>query len=624
MFVHGGTVAEVAAALNAAPTEFLIGCRKRFTTSQGRAPGESEQASWKKSWPELMRALLRAGLGELHLLLEYELPGSGQRVDALLLGLRRDGGVTAVVVELKQWTTIDSTSSVSTSVLRTHYTHPCRQAAGYVAYFDDWVDEPDLRLRTRAVAYLHNAGRDVVDTLRAAVVGKAGSGDVSLIGRDDIVSAADPVVLASLFAADDLRPPGEADLRRFLTAGHRPSGGLLSRLDDMLSSDPVFRLIGAQQRAYLHVLDTVREARGKDGKHVVVVSGGPGTGKTVIAARLVTDIGKSIGNGVFGCYLTPSGTLHQQLKRAAAIPAADGLFLHVDGFNRHAGKAVVPLVDEAQRLRHSARHLERMLARTKVCVLFLDERQIIRPEEGYTIEELQQEARRLGAEFTRVDLVSQFRCGGSQRYLTWLEQLLFGHTTATPWTPSEYDLAVAADPAALGEWVEQHTRHGRTARIAAGFCWPWTTPQRDGSLAEDVSITWTDPDGAEHTWSRPWNAAKEMQHHDNPVPRSQFWATDRGGHRQIGCIYTAQGLEYDYAAVVFGRDLVRRGDRWVAVPQENQDRSIPGDADPDRYLRWAVNTYWVLATRGTLGCRLYSVDEETQAFLTGLVHPASF
>lgn len=299
-----------------------------------------------------------------------------------------------------------------------------------MSYFGSWINEPDLRLVTCGVAYLHGAGRELVNRLRDAVANSAGSKDVVLFGRDDVADA-EPAALSRMFAADNLRPPEASQVSRFLTARHQPSGGLLARLNDTLAGNPAFRLVGGQQQAHLHVLEVVLKAQNERRKHLIIVSGGPGTGKTVIAARLVADIKRTVGGGVYGCYLTPSGTLHKQLKRAATLPDAEGLFIHVDGFARHAGNAVVPLVDEAQRLRRNARHVERMLKRTRVCVVFLDERQIIRPNEGYTVTELQQEADRLGAVSTHIDLVSQFRCGGSQRYLTWLEQLLFGHATAT-------------------------------------------------------------------------------------------------------------------------------------------------------------------------------------------------
>ncbi|UKD58582.1 DUF2075 domain-containing protein [Amycolatopsis sp. FU40] len=617
MFVYGGTVAGAAEAIEASVARFVKAAEDRFTKLYQRPMNGSERSSWQNSWPALLRTLTDAGLGNLQLFLEYELPGSGQRVDALLLGSRDDGGVTAVVIELKQWTEMDSTTDLFTWVRRVKYLHPSRQAAGYRYYLDDWIDEPELRLATRAVAYLHDADSEIVRSLREPVAARPGSGEVSLLGRDDVQSSASPAGLAKLFGADGLQAPTEEQVQTFLTARHRPSADLLTRINDLMTRHSVFRLIGAQQTAYLEVLDAVSRALLDPRKQLIVVSGGPGTGKTVIAARLVGDIRKVVGDEAYGCYLTPSGTLHNQLKRAVTTPGADGLFSHVGDFGRREGK-VVPIVDEAQRLRRDQRQVVQMLARTRVCVLFLDERQIILPDEGFTLAELEQQAARARADVTHVKLVSQFRCNGSQRYLGWLEQLLYGK--ATQWTPSDYDLAVAPTPDALSEWVTRHARAGRTARITAGFCWPWTRkPGADGKLVKDVKLPWgaTAPD-----WSMPWNASQELQDDEGAVPKSHFWATDDGGLRQVGCIYTAQGLEYDYGAVILGPDFVRRGNRWVAVPETNKDSRIPKDIDPDHYLRLAANTYWVLATRASLGCRLYSADAETQKFLTSLVAPS--
>ncbi|MGY6653640.1 DNA/RNA helicase domain-containing protein [Amycolatopsis sp. TRM77291] len=618
MFVHGGSVAEAADAIEASVAQFVKTAEDRFAMLYRRPLSESERSSWENSWPALLRTLTEAGLGDLRLFFEYELPGSGQRVDALLLGSRGDGGVTAVVIELKQWTELDSTTALFTWVRRVKYLHPSRQAAGYRTYLDDWIDEPQLRLETRAVAFLHDAGSDVVGPLREAVANSPGSSDVSLLGRDDVRPAPSPPGLAELFGANDLLAPEDVQVQSFLTARHQPSGGLLTRVNDVVKRKPVFRLVGAQQNAYLEVLDAVRRARSEPRKQLIVVSGGPGTGKTVIAIRLVADIRSVVGDKVYGCYFTPSGTLHHQLKRAITTPGADGLVGHVDNFVRHAGNAVVPIVDEAQRLRRNQRQVERMLARTRVCVLFLDERQIVRPGEGFTTTELEHQAAQAGAEVTHVKLASQFRCNGSQQYLGWLEQLLYGE--ATPWTPSDYDLAVSPTPAVLSDWVDHHTRAGHTARITAGFCWPWTkNPGKDGKLATDVTLPWGSP---RPDWAMPWNALRELQDNEGPVPKTHFWATDDGGARQVGCIYTAQGLEYDYGAVILGPDLVRRGNRWVAVLEANEDPVIPKDIDPDHYLRLATNTYWVLATRASLGCRLYSVDPKTQKFLTSLVPPS--
>jgi hypothetical protein len=144
---------------------------------------------------------------------------------------------------------------------------------------------------------------------------------------------------------------------------------------------------------------------------------------------------------------------------------------------------------------------------------------------------------------------------------------------------------------------------------------------RSRPLNNDVFIGWTDSYGRRRTWERPWNA-REQRLADNAVvaPQKEFWATDEGGQNQVGCIYTCQGLEYDYAGVILGPDFVRRDGRWVGIPDNSED-PVMDDIDPVDYTQLAANIYYVLASRGTRGCRLYSTDEETQNYLAGLLAP---
>ena len=101
---------------------------------------------------------------------------------------------------------------------------------------------------------------------------------------------------------------------------------------------------------------------------------------------------------------------------------------------------------------------------------------------------------------------------------------------------------------------------GYGARIAAGYCWPWSDPRRDGTLVPDVVIG---------DWAQPWNLKGERS--VGGAPAAALWATDPAGFGQVGCVYTAQGFEYDYAGVILGPDLVWRDGRWVSVREANRD-----------------------------------------------------
>src|SRR5699024_9175304 len=116
-------------------------------------------------------------------------------------------------------------------------------------------------------------------------------------------------------------------------------------------------------------------------------------------------------------------------------------------------------------------------------------------------------------------------------------------------------------------------------------------------------------------WARPWNAKPEKRVPD--APDSYYWASDERGFNQVGCIYTAQGFEYDWAGVILGPDFVWRTDRWVTRPEYSHDPALK-KADEGEYQKLTRNTYKVLLTRGMRGACVYSTDPETQEFLDAM------
>ena len=218
----------------------------------------------------------------------------------------------------------------------------------------------------------------------------------------------------------------------------------------------------------------------------------------------------------------------------------------------------------------------------------------------------------LGIDVERIDLDDQFRCGGSQIYVDWVLRLLgLEPGGPVPWAGDDgFEVEVVDSPFELDHVLGQQHADGYTARIAAGYCWPWSDPRPDGTLVDDVVID---------DWSRPWNLRGERS--VGGAPPSALWASDPAGFGQVGCIYTAQGFEYDHAGVIIGPDLVWREGRWVTVRDANRDpdfksRAKVPDEDFDRLVR---NVYKVLLTRGMRSVHIYSTDPQTRDFLRSLV-----
>ncbi|MFG2905451.1 DNA/RNA helicase domain-containing protein [Kitasatospora sp. NPDC048286] len=632
MYVHRGIIDDVAR--QAARPEFVDACVARFRALHGTAPGDEETGSWRRSWPVLLDALVRAGLGGLDLLLELSLPGTGERVDAAVVGQDADGALTVVVVELKQWTWARPAPGHPgmLEVGRRIVPHPARQTGGYVHYLRDWVDGGN-GVRAKGTVVLHNAPADLIGPLREMVAPDAPSAEFPLLGRDDLAAGVPAGELAERLGCAGLTPAQEDAVDRLLASEHRPSERVLERLAANIEGHSRFRLIGEQDRARRAILDAVHEAAvddtgaAGDGRPggMVVVTGGPGTGKTAIAARLMGELcGMPRRNPRL---LTPSGTLTRQLRRLLREESRGLVATFKDRTPSGLDKRSVVLLDEAHRATTYPNQrgagfpivLRNLLDRVGVLVLFLDERQIVRPTEGLTLDELARHARESGAAFRHVDLETQFRCNGSQAYHRWVDLLFSPTGAAQPWSGGSYDLALAADPDELASWVDGHTARGRNARITAGFCWPWNAGNVP-PLEPEVAIRWHGPDRDERSWARPWNLRADQPVPGFPdVPARPYWATDRGGHDQVGCIYTAQGLEYAFGAVILGGDLVRREGRWTARPEASHDARQLRTLPPARYLPYALNTYRVLVTRATHGTRLYSTDPETQAYLASLL-----
>jgi DUF2075 family protein len=154
--------------------------------------------------------------------------------------------------------------------------------------------------------------------------------------------------------------------------------------------------------------------------------------------------------------------------------------------------------------------------------------------------------------------------------------------------------------------IREKSIPGQTARLVAGYCWPWSEPNLDGTLIPDVKVG---------NWQMPWNAKANAGRLASGIPKSDFWASDPGGLEQVGCVYTAQGFEFDYVGVIIGRDLRYDSTKndWISDHRESQDGTLTrmGRANFTQYVK---NTYRVLLTRGIKGCYLYFLDDDTRRF----------
>ncbi|MBB5868576.1 nucleotide-binding universal stress UspA family protein [Allocatelliglobosispora scoriae] len=603
----------------------MLAEQARFALNSG--VGAPEIRSWDRSLPAFLADMADAGLGDVEVLLEHQLPYSPKRADLILCGAHpRTGAPSFVMVELKQWSHAEPVDEDLVQIDR--YTqpvlHPAEQVRRYCQQLVDFTpvlaEQPDA---VHGLAYLHNARDAGVWNIRQYRTDDWGS----LYTLDSKAALVDRLRARLDPAAG--RGPARAAAETLLNAELAPSRKLLAVAAGELRERQQFVLLDEQQVAFATVRAAVERSRTARQQTVVIVVGGPGSGKSVIALSLLGELSR---RGLRVLHATGSSAFTNTMRKVAGTrnTAVQKMFVYFNNFIGAKPRSLdVLLCDEAHRLRETSvnrftpkdrraaarQQVDELIDVAQVPVFLLDDKQIVRPGEMGSEVAIRHAAQALGCKVETVRLQGQYRSGGSDAYDAWSVRLLGLHPDPPePWSVSasgddgRFLVRSAASPVELESWLlhQQSGHDGTTARIAAGYCWPWSDPVlREGRkvLVADVVIG---------DWARPWNVKPEEKVPD--APASYFWATDTRGFGQVGCIYTAQGFEYDWAGVIFGPDFVRRGDAWVAQLSHCKDPAVRR-ADGGSFTELIRNTYRVLLTRGMRGVVVYSTDPETQAFL---------
>ncbi|MER7830348.1 DUF2075 domain-containing protein [Streptomyces sp. NPDC095602] len=593
---------------------------EQFIHDHGHKPGSSEVRSWNRSLPALMSVLMEAGLGDVTVLLEYGLPLTSKRADAVLAGVHpRTGEPSYVVVELKQWSQAAPEDGEPLLCRVDAYKHPVLNPIEQVRGYCDYLVSFNGALaahphRIAGAAYLHNATEFGITGL--CEVGESERGRLFSEERRGAFIG---------FLQERLAPVNGAAAADELLAGKvAPSKQLMAVAAQEVREREQFVLLDEQRVAFETVMRAVRRAAQADRKEVVVVKGGPGTGKSVIALSL---LGELYRQGRTAMHATGSQSFTKTMRKVAGARKREvqELFKYFNSFTSAERNALDVIVcDEAHRMRKTSANrytpaaqrsdkpqVEELIDAARVPVFLLDEHQVVRPGEMGTVDRIQEVAASKNLPCTVIPLDSQFRCGGSDAYLDWVLRLLglLGEGPR-PWEPDgKMELLVADSPEEMEALLDSKRAQGYGARMSAGFCWKWSKETSPGKpLPADVVIG---------DWARPWNV-----YGDRGVagaPPSALWATDPAGFGQVGCVYTAQGFEYDWSGVIIGPDLVWRDEGWVVDRTKSKDPAFKRST-PDEEVKLLIrNTYKVLLTRGMVGTVIYSTDARTREKLRELV-----
>jgi uncharacterized protein len=582
-------------------------------------PSPGEVQSWRNSLRATAQVFEEASLKDHGVLLEYQLPQTSKRLDCMVCG--KDGQQTdnAVIIELKQWD--GASEAVGDKMVTTwvggaerEVLHPSAQVGQYRMYLEDTHSafyEGPRPIGLSACSYLHNYHPEAGDVLLSEPF-------QPLLEREPLFSADDVGRLKDYLVTRLEAGDGLGVLRRVEESEYRPSKKLMEHVGNVIKGNPAYVLLDEQLVVYEKVLHCAREGFHDRKKTVLIVKGGPGTGKSVIAINLMADL---LFQQFNAHYATGSKAFTETLRKVIGARGSVQ-FKYFNSYQEAQESEIDVLIcDESHRIRQHSwnryvkasnrsgkQQIEELLKASKVSAFFIDDKQVVRPDEVGSVEHVREFAEREKARIFEYQLEAQFRCAGSDGFVNWVSNTLgVARTANVLWQGNEaFDFQILPSPAALESAIREKEAEGCSARLVAGFCWPWSKENPDGTLISDVEIG---------DYLRPWNAKHQAKRLAPGIPRAHHWAHDPGGIDQIGCIYTAQGFEFDYVGVIWGLDLVYDFERqsWYGDKKKSHDAVVK--RSKDQFTDLVKNAYRVLLSRGLKGCYVYFMDKDTERFV---------
>jgi DUF2075 family protein len=587
---------------------------KAFKDKLNQSTSKNEVASWKSSLMYMNNVLNDSSIpADCGVAIEYRIPQTSKRVDFILTGHDADKKDYAIIVELKQWSECELTDK--DAIVKTYVgkavrelSHPSYQAWSYAALlqsFNETVYKDNVQLKP--CAYLHNYIDDGIITH---------SFYQEHIDRAPLYLRADALKLRN-FIKQYVKYGDTSKIMYRIEHGRiKPSKSLADSLASMLKGNEEFVMVDEQKLVYETAMNLARRATHKK-KHVLIVEGGPGTGKSVVAVNLLVQLTKL---GLVCQYVTknaaPRAVYESKLTGTFKKSHISNMFVGSGAFTSTLnGQFDSLIVDEAHRLNEKSglfsnlgeNQVKEIIHAAKFSVFFVDEDQKVTLKDVGDKDEIRHWAKLAGAEVTELELTSQFRCNGSDGYLAWLDQSLQIRETANPdLSGLDYEFKVFNSPTALKTAILEKNKANNKARLVAGYCWDWKS--KSNPQAFDIEFP-------TERFAMRWNLTTD----------GSLWVVSPTSVNEIGCIHTCQGLEVDYVGVIVGPDLIVRNGKVLTDPSKRSkmDASIKGykrlmEEDvkgAQKILRAIIkNTYRTLMTRGMKGCYVYFADKETEEY----------
>ena len=560
------------------------------------------------------------------LAIEYQIPLTSKRVDFLIAGMDEDNNNNVVVVELKQWENCTPTQRPDvvyafTGGAERAVCHPSYQAYSYakiIETFNEDVYKEDISLYP--CAYLHNFREENRNNIEHDNYKEA-------LELAPVFLSQDTIKLRKFIKSFIKKKDNIDILMRIENGKLKPAKSLQDSLSSMLKGNKEFYLIDEQKVAYETVrklveksLRDVNNANGLNQKYTIIIEGGPGTGKSVVAIQLLCDL---IQKGYSANYVTknsaPRNVYFEKLrqndyKKNYISSLFKGSGSYIDVPNNYFDCLIA---DEAHRLNAKSgmfqnlgeNQIKEIIHASKVSVFLIDEHQKVTTSDIGSIELIKDYASKEGSivySGEELNLVSQFRCNGSDGYLAFLDNMLQIKETANYDLDMDYDVRLFSSPNKMRDELRVKNDINNKSRMLAGYCYNWITKKDRFSELYDIEL--------ENNFKAKWNFGS-----------TSTWAIDVDSFDQVGCIHTSQGLEFDYVGVIIGKDLRFENNKVITdyTKRAKTDTSLKGIKSSRNYKladEIIRNTYRTLLSRGQKGCYIYCEDKELLKYMARLLN----
>lgn len=580
-----------------------------FIQKIGYRESPNEKRAWRNSMNFMNNVIRNADIADdCGILIEYMIPNTSNRVDFIVTGEDEEENQNYVLVELKQWERAEATEIPD--LVRTfvggayrNVNHPSYQAGSYNRMMFNMNEGIyGNHIEGHPCAYLHNYEPENPEPLLDRRYQELYQ-DAPLFFQNDCAN------LGECIRKYVGKGKGKEILYEIQNGKIRPSKKLVDCVDSLYKGNDDFVLIDEQNVAYQTIL---KEMESLTGKKTIIVKGGPGTGKSVIAFKLLHAM---IDRRLNAKFVAPNAAFRKTMVEKLVKDKTDKKKNIEQLFGGSSTFYGVPenyystiITDEAHRLKgHGAymykgdNQIEDIIHASVCSVFFIDDTQQVRPDDIGTAAEIRRVAAMEHSDVFEMELKAQFRCAGAEGFINWITDVMQMEQTGNydGWDSEAFQFCLFDDPNIMYREIMKKNQEGFSARLTAGFAWNWSKVQH--AEVDDVTMP-------EYQFSMPWNERANRE----------LFAIKDDSVSQVGCIHTVQGLEFDYIGVIIGNDLRYDPETGKIYGDYTEYKDSAGKKglknDPERLTSYIKNIYKVLMSRGMKGCYVFCRDQNLEKY----------